>query len=158
MNTRFCASCGTGNPYTAIKPTFCSKCGNAFEAAFAKAGSVPASVVTPTYAPQPQRPTKQYRPAQFAGGRQRQNVYDLASERAQEAAPQYDAANEDYVNKDEVYDAAQALASTIDPSDFVMAADRSTVTNSTSLLAPLLQQMQAAEAKSAPKARRGKKA
>lgn len=115
MNTRFCASCGTGTPYTAIKPTFCSKCGKGFEAAFAaapiKAVHTPQSVhLSPVQAPY-QPPQSQRR---FVGARGR-NVPNPYVEQPQE--PVY--GGEEYIDQGAVYEAAQALASTISKSDFV---------------------------------------
>lgn len=117
MNTRFCASCGMGTQYTAVKPTFCSKCGKGFEAAFATLSVQPAPQA-PQYLPPVQQP---YHPPQshrrFVGARGRE-VGNPFVNQPQEAPVQYQG-GEDYVDRDAMYDAAQALASTINESDFV---------------------------------------
>lgn len=60
MNTRYCAAagCGKANPYTAIKPTFCSFCGKSFSAAFSTASLPPnVPVSTASFPSQPYQPT-----------------------------------------------------------------------------------------------------
>lgn len=149
MNTRFCASCGTGTQYTAIKPTVCSKCGKGFEAAFA-------AIVAPTpTAPVPIRqaaPVQRQPARRFVGARGRQILPPV--EEPQELEDQ-DLDNE-YVDDNQIQDEAEALASTISASDFVFEVDKADTVNSTDLLKPLMERLQKQEA-AAAKGKPGRK-
>lgn len=125
MNTRFCSFCGNSNPFEAIKPTFCGKCGKSFAAAFAiVAPSVSASQPLVS-APINQRPSPSQRPSPrtLRGARGHNVVNQL--DQVDQPDSQDEFANEDetFVSRDEISAAAQALASTISSDDFVCGAD-----------------------------------
>lgn len=119
MYNRFCPSCGTPNPYTAVKPVVCAKCSKPFEAAFA-------AVVAPVI-PSPSRqiaPVAQARPTarRFVGARGRPAPLPVTPE---ETESPLDEPENEYVDNDEIQDTAQALASTISKSDFMVSVDDS---------------------------------
>lgn len=121
MSNRFCASCGHSNPYTSVRPTTCAKCLKPFEAAFATV--VKPVVQAPVqYAPQPQQSARPATHRKFIGARGRE-VPDPFAGAYQEEPEVYGNGEDGYIDKDQILDAAQALASTISESDFVVNAD-----------------------------------
>lgn len=152
MLNRYCAAagCGYANPYTSLKPAFCGKCGNPFGAAFASATSQPAA---PTQAPQQGQPQTRQSHRTYTPARGRQNRYDFAPSQPINDGYQTHEGDE-YVDRGHVSDLAQSLAASISSSDFVINTEKTSI-NSTELLAPLYQQMQAQETKKG--GRKGKK-
>ena len=158
MNTRFCAQpgCGGATTYTAVKPAFCSKCGNPFGAAFATA---PIPVTTPIAPlPVPRTAPIQSRPPsrRFVGSRGR----PVAPVEEPIEDSQIEGGDNEYVDNNEIEDAAQALASTISSSDFSISTDDSegayTSMKLGSILKPYMEQMNADKANAKP-ARKSRK-
>ena len=131
MNTRFCAVAGCGHPtqYTSIKPNFCAKCGAPFSAAFATLPVHPPAA--PQYQPPaPQHQTQpQYQAPQshrtFRPARGRNSPDPYAGREVQSDQRQESREPDEYVDRDSMYDQAQALASTISASDFICAPEKS---------------------------------
>ncbi len=148
MPIKFCPhdGCGHSFEFSYAAPNLpCPKCHKDPKSAFANA--IPATPAQIRQIPQahiqdPQtKPTRTFTPAR---GRSNRIDFSQASDSVEQSR-QGSQDQGDYVDKNEVLNAAQELASTIDASDFIVAADRSNVVSSTDLFRPLMQKMREQE-------------
>src|SRR5258708_2423401 len=115
MTTRYCAAagCGKPNPYTAVKPKFCSSCGAPFDAAFSTAAHLPfaPSVTTPPPSSVVHYPT--IPPPRVYRNAKAEDISLLYQERPTNQRGQAVTDSDDFYDREAAADEAQRLANTI---------------------------------------------